>query len=299
MQFYKTAAKTLKKIYDGATRAIGDPSSLGRLLPDSWIEQHKAFQEQRETNNWLTKQLNGAASYVRNLKREKQEVVSERDETIAELESALIKKDQKYQQTVLKNEDARKQLAYARHWKRDVVIARRDMLQAHAQLEATKSRRSVVFAADSKDRITYVSPAAQRMLGYSEGEIERKEIYSLLKKTDNKTAGQIKYIVQTRIMEERPEKVSIPKASIIRSGNRRPVNTNLTILPIFAGETYVGSIIRGESRDEKATRLEAERAAEQERKSRESSEFQLQLENARRVVAEQAQIISEKFRKRE
>lgn len=294
MRFYKNGVRGLKNLYEGAARAIGDPSSLGKLIPSSWIERHEKFKKQQRINSWLTDRLNGAVTYVKSLQEESQKAIGAKDQRIGELESALAAKTKEYNEVTEEAEETQRQLSYARHWKRDVVIARRDMLQAHAQLEATKSRRTVVFAADSKDRITYISPAAERMLGYKEEEVDRQDIYSLLKGSSQRTTGQIKYTVQTEIMNNKPEKVSIPDAMIVRADNKKPINANLTILPIFAGETYVGSIIRGESKEERAERLEAEKRAKQKEEEKATTAFEEQVSRAKKIVAEQIQLLTNK-----
>ena len=291
MDFYNLK-ETAMRIYKGVRGALGDHSSLIRIFPPSWIEDHPASQRQRTENNWLKTQLEEAVGYVGEVRNDAGNAIQRRDYTIAALEAQVQARGEQIRALEAKAETAEKQYKAAQHWKRDVAEAGQALLKTRAEFEALKNRKRIVFAADHNDRTVYVSPEALEFLGYKDPtQIERRNVYDLLKGTGSRTTGQIKSIVQTQIMRDRPEKVSLPDALLIRSENRNPVGANLTILPIFAGTTYIGSVIRGESPEEKKSRIAAKNAEERAREAAERQERESQVAESHGIIAEALELL--------
>ncbi len=278
--------------------AFGDPSSLLRRISSRYRaleETNQSLQRQngvykaqldveRDTNHaietrnrWLTAQLAEAVAYTERVVEEAGEALQRRDCAMTQLEATVAAKDQQIALSEARVVAAERQYRAAQHWKRDIIEAGHVLLQTRAELEASRSGRAVVFAADHNDRVTYASPKALKLLGYDINEIERADVYSLLSGTDSKNSSQVRITIQREIMENRPEKVSLPHARLNRSEERSPVGANLTIIPIYAGTTYIGTVIRGESKDEKQIRLKAEAAAKKAAKSREQQTVEAEL----------------------
>jgi PAS domain-containing protein len=268
-----------QRAYYTAIRNIGHPSSLVRLLPDSWIRKHTSFQDERRAKqktenerNWLEAQLADAISYLNEVREQARDAVQRRGYEITKLESLVQEKEKQIKTAKAKIAKTKTQLNYTGHWKHDVAKAGQVLLQTRAKLESATSRISVVIAADHRDSIVYASSQALRLFGYTNAEqIKGRNVYTLLQGTGRKNSTQIKLAVKKEIAKNRPEKVSLPNALLIRSENRKPVGANMTILPIFAGETYIGSVVRGESREEKKARIEIERAAIETEKKKSKS----------------------------
>ena len=283
---YESIRKKASEAIRAVKEAFGDPSPLLRRISSRYRtleNQNKMYGQQLDVerdahhaietrNRWLTAQLAEAVDYTKKVVKEAGEALQRRDYAMTQLEATVTARDQQIALSEARVAATEKQYRAAQHWKRDIIEAGRVLLQTRADLEAPRSGRAVVFAADHNDRITYASPKALKLLGYTEEEIKRIDIYSLLNGTDNKNRSQVKIVIQREIMENRPEKVSLPHAQLIRSEERSPIKADLTIIPIYAGTTYIGTVIRGESRDEKQTRLKAETAARKATVSKEQQD---------------------------
>jgi PAS domain-containing protein len=297
----------------GAVRgAFGNPSSLLRRISSSYrtLEQQNASYRKQLTiereashatntlNHWLTAQLAEATSYAQQVLEEAGNAVQRRDHTITELEARVQDREAEIVGVKKMAEEAEKQHRAAQHWKRDVVEAGQVLLQTRAELEAIRAKKTVVFAADHNDRLTYASPRALKLLGYDARDIYRANVYDLLRGTDKKSRGQVKFAVQTNVMENRPEKISLPNAQLIRSGDRDPIGANLTIIPIYAGTTYIGTVIRGESKEERKARLNAEAVKKEAAEAAEKERIALEVARSKGVIAEQASKVAAWFIKR-
>lgn len=282
MSFYKTA----RVLYKRAVDALGDPSPLARLLPNEWVRNTEAFKQEQQRNVEIATNLNEARKEL-----------TQKSYRIEELEDKANQREKYVNELEAQTEQLQKQISSARHWKRDVVEAGHSLLQTRAELEVARSGRKLVIAADHRDRVTYASPAAVRTLRYKDSEeIVGKNVYDLLKGTDDKSKVQIKYAVQTVIRETHPERVPLPGARLIGAEGKRSVGANLTLLPVQAGTTYIGTIVRGESREERTERLAAERAAKKAREDEQDTRFHGLLADVQRTVAEQAAILTKRFR---
>ena len=273
MAFYKIRQK-IGRIYRTVRESIGSPASLVRLIPLSWLEEHAAFQNEinanraaQSKNNYLKDQVAKAVSYATEIEAKARKAVQEKDDTINGLTARVQEMDNQIKSMEELAANTNEQLVHARHWKYDIARAGRALLQTRAELEALQTRKSVVIAADHNDRIVHASQRALKLLGYVElSQIEKTDVYNLLRGTDGKSSEQIRKTIQTDITQTRPEKVSLSDALLIRSQTKRPVRANLTIIPIYAGTTYIGSVIRGESSDEKQARLKAKATKQAEEK---------------------------------
>ncbi|MBU0976922.1 MAG: PAS domain-containing protein [Nanoarchaeota archaeon] len=280
MVFYKIG-KGIMRLYNTTKASIGSPASIVRRFPASWLEQHAVLKIEREAaeaaqkrNDQLTTQLSEAVSYAGRIEKE----AGRKDYALTELEARA--------------EAAEKQYRAAQHWKRDVVLAGQELLQTRAEFEALRTKRAVVFAADHNDRVSYASIRALKLLGYTFEDIQRTNIYNYLKGADKKNSGQIKVLIQSAIIgQDQSDKVSLPDALLIRSGDRKPIKANLTIISIRAGSTYIGTVIRGESKEERQERRKKETAKQTAERLRQQEATEAELAKSQGIVTEALKVL--------